>query len=179
MPRYRLDVTAFFVAEEFAEGGDLDGEVAFVDKCVRPDRPQDFFLCQETASVRDQDQENVERFRRQRNRAPLASEQALLGMEREGAELVGAAGNSPSRVLTLHLAIFQKPLRASLRLLLPVTSACGRRIDRIRKRRRKRQMANKSGFRLKQSALAMALVAVSAVSVRADVVTDWNATATT
>jgi hypothetical protein len=40
-------------------------------------------------------------------------------------------------------------------------------------------MAHKSGFGLKRAALAMILVAVSAVSVRADVVTDWNATATT
>src|SRR5688500_18440721 len=38
-------------------------------------------------------------------------------------------------------------------------------------------MAHKSGFGFKRTALAMSLMAISAVSIRADVVTDGNATA--
>jgi hypothetical protein len=82
---------ALAVAEGLPEGRDVAVQAAFFDEAVGPNLSHESLLLQRPPAVAHEHQENVEDLRRQRDGQVLSQQQALRGVEAEGAEFIEMA----------------------------------------------------------------------------------------
>ena len=80
------------VSEGLPQCEDINGEVAFLDKSVRPKRAHQSIFIKYMTAVLDQQQEQIEQFRFERNGQTIAQQELLCNVEQEGAEFVEKPG---------------------------------------------------------------------------------------
>ena len=71
---------------------DLLRQVAFLNRDIGPDRPEQFVFRDNAVAVRDEEDERVERFGRQRHRCAVARRRRISGHHLESFELPVRAG---------------------------------------------------------------------------------------
>ena len=70
-----------------AQGGDVHGQVHFLDECVGPHLVQQIILAHQMPAAVNENDEDIEGLRSERDRLSAAQQQALLGCQNEVAEL--------------------------------------------------------------------------------------------
>ena len=110
--RNRDDVPRLLRAlpQRLAEQEDLLRQVAFFNRDIRPDRPEQFVFRDDAVSVRDEVHERIERLRRQRDSCAVAEEEAQLRQHLESVELPVCAGSDVGHELALILPPSQTSL---------------------------------------------------------------------
>ena len=106
-----------------AEQKDLLRQVAFFNHDIGPDRPEQFVFRDDAVAVRDEDDERIERFRRQRDGCAVAEEEAHLRQHLESFERPGRAGSGfghdlaqilpPSGTLSIRVRRIEGVLRCT------------------------------------------------------------------
>ena len=93
-PRHGVDATRSRTArvERLAQGGDLDREVAFLNRQSGPDRIHDVLLRDELTTAFDEDMKDVQRPRPQGHERAVRARQPAMPIEAEALEQKGRAG---------------------------------------------------------------------------------------
>ena len=81
------------LSQGLAEQKDLLRQVAFFNHDIGPDRPEQFVFRDDAVAVRDEEDERIERFRRQRDGCAVAEEEAHLRQHVESFERPVRAGS--------------------------------------------------------------------------------------
>ena len=121
---YSLDISLALrsFAQHFAQCGDIDREVGLFHKAVRPHLLHEFVLRQQPAVALNQGDQDLERFRRQRNRLALAQEEMFPGVQAEFSKFVQDLCFQDHDCLWNFLGIYLEILDEPLRTILSDTA---------------------------------------------------------
>ena len=81
------------LSQGLAKQKDLLRQVAFFNHDIGPDRPEQFVFRDDAVAVRDEEDERIERFRRQRDRCAIAEQESHVRQHLESFERPGRAGS--------------------------------------------------------------------------------------
>jgi hypothetical protein len=79
-------------AERLANHENGDGQIALFDVTVGPDLFDQFVFLKQATAILNEGQEQIKRLGSERDRAPVAQQQAFRQVDRERAEFIEAAG---------------------------------------------------------------------------------------